>query len=91
MFCSEGMVAGMGCKTLACALGIRALRIVSRKPDRSGGLPRLSLLRTVRATFTAYGSSTLKVTKVTRQYNIRRPFSWRIFDGNIYPTLHNMD
>ena len=28
--------------------------------DRSGGLPRLSLLRTVLATFTAYGSSTLK-------------------------------
>jgi hypothetical protein len=32
--------------------------------DRSGGLPRLSLLRTVLATFTAYGSSTLKVTRL---------------------------
>jgi hypothetical protein len=32
--------------------------------DRSGGLPRLSLLRTVLATFTAYGSSTLKVTRI---------------------------
>ena len=41
---------------------------MSRVSDSSRGLPRLSLLRTVLATFTAYGSSTLKVTEVTRQY-----------------------
>ena len=39
-------------------------RLTCRRPDRSGGLPRLSLLRTVRATFIAYGSSTLKVTRL---------------------------
>jgi hypothetical protein len=37
---------------------------VPPRSDRSGGLPRLSLLRTVLATFTAYGSSTLKVTRL---------------------------
>ena len=26
VFCSDGMVAGMGCKTLACALAVRVLR-----------------------------------------------------------------
>ena len=35
-----------------------------QESDRSGGLPRLSLLRTVLATFIAYGSSTLKVNKL---------------------------
>jgi len=39
------------------------------KSDRSGGLPRLSLLRTVLATFTAYGSSTLKVNKLPGNTN----------------------
>ena len=38
--------------------------VVRKQSDRSGGLPRLSLLRTVLATFTAYGSSTLKVIKL---------------------------
>src|SRR5450759_5304238 len=57
-FGSEGKGAGTDCQTLACALDITILCW----SDRSGGFPRLSLLRTVRATFTAYGSSTLKVT-----------------------------
>jgi hypothetical protein len=43
-------------------IGCRGGYIGFMLSDRSGRLPRLSLLRTVRATFTAYGSSTLKVT-----------------------------
>jgi hypothetical protein len=37
-----------------------------RRSDRLGGLPRLSLLRTIRATFAAYGSSTFKTALAVR-------------------------
>ena len=60
--------------------------------DRSGGLPRLSLLRTGLATFTAYGSSTFKTVSTVRSFSkanlliIDDLFKDKVKNGKLLPS-----